>query len=192
MDSDSDLPALMSRYQQGDASAATALVNRLSPRMHRFFLMKFVSRRHADDLLQETWLRIHEVRHTYRPDEPVLPWLYAIARNIRVDHYRKAHRTEQREEQLESGHDLPAAPVENSSNTPDLEALLGELPESQREVVAMLKLCDMSLDEVARATSSTVGSVKQKAHRAYEKLRTVLAGTGWPRGKGVLRERSGD
>ena len=33
----------------------------------------------ADDLLQETWLRIHKVRHTYRPSEPVLPWFYAIA-----------------------------------------------------------------------------------------------------------------
>src|ERR1019366_5405816 len=100
MDSDVDLQVLMARYQQGDSAAATALVKRLSPQLHRFFLMQFVSRRHADDLLQETWLRIHEVRHTYRPSQPVLPWLYAIARNIRVDHYRKAHRAEGREERL--------------------------------------------------------------------------------------------
>jgi RNA polymerase sigma-70 factor, ECF subfamily len=178
MDSDIDLQLLMVRYQQGDFGAATALVNRLSPQMHRFFLAQFVSRRHADDLLQETWLRIHEVRHTYRRGQPVLPWLYAIARNIRVDHYRKAKRSEAREEQLDPGSEVAEAPKDRSAGTPDLEALLAGLPQSQREVIAMLKITGMSLEEVARATSSSVGSVKQKAHRAYEKLRRALAGMG--------------
>src|ERR1700722_20289986 len=101
MDSDIDLPFLMARYKEGDSTAATVLVNRLSPQLHRFFLMQFVSRRHADDLLQETWLRLDEIRHTYRNGPPVLPWLYAIARNVRVDHYRRAHRAEGREESLD-------------------------------------------------------------------------------------------
>jgi RNA polymerase sigma-70 factor (ECF subfamily) len=48
------------------------------------------------------------------------------------------------------------------------------LPDSQREVLTMLKVLGMSVDEVARATSTTAGSVKQKAHRAYERLRSVL------------------
>jgi RNA polymerase sigma-70 factor (ECF subfamily) len=177
MDSDAGLESLMVRYQQGDFAAATALVNRLSPQLHRFFLVQFVSRRYADDLLQETWLRIHEVRHTYRPGHPVLPWLYAIARNVRVDHFRKAQRTEIREQSLEEGADFPQTTRPEPAGTPDLEALLAELPESQREVIAMLKISDMSLEEVARATSSSVGSVKQKAHRAYEKLRQLLSGT---------------
>jgi RNA polymerase sigma-70 factor (ECF subfamily) len=178
MDSDIDLQFLMARYQQGDYDAATALVNRLSPQLHRFFLAQFVSRSHADDLLQETWLRIHEVRHTYRRGQPVLPWLYAIARNIRVDHYRKASRAKGREDRLDERSDILEAPPGRSAQTPDLEALLADLPVSQREVIAMLKVSGMSLEEVARATSSTVGSVKQKAHRAYDKLRKGLAGMG--------------
>jgi RNA polymerase sigma-70 factor (ECF subfamily) len=180
MDSDVDLQFLMARYQQGDSDAATALVNRLSPQLYRFFLMQFVSRRHAEDLLQETWLRIHQVRHTYRSSQPLLPWLYAIARNIRVDHYRKAHRAEGREERLEEGSDLTAVPDDRQTRNPDLEALLATLPDSQREVIAMLKVSGMTLEEVARATSSSVGSVKQKAHRAYDKLRKGLAGLGIP------------
>ena len=176
MDSDIDLQLLMARYQQGDYDAATALVNRLSPQLHRFFLAQFVSRRHADDLLQETWLRIHEARHTYRRGQPVLPWLYAIARNLRVDHYRKASRTEGREERLDPSSEIPDAPPDRSAQTPDLEILLAGLPASQREVIAMLKVSGMSLEEVARATSSSIGSVKQKAHRAYDKLRKGLAG----------------
>src|SRR4051812_23303846 len=89
MDSKPELESLMARYQQGDLSAATGLVNRVSPQLHRFFSVQFASRRDADDLLQETWLRLHEVRHTYRAGEPFLPWLYAIARHIRVDHFRR-------------------------------------------------------------------------------------------------------
>src|ERR1035441_7884290 len=147
MDSDIDLQFLMARYQQGDADAATALVTRISPRLHRFFLMQFVSRRHADDLLQETWLRIHEVRHPYRRGHPLLPWLYAIARNVRVDHYRKAHRAEGREERLEEGSEIPEAHPGGSARTPDLEAVLATLPESQREVIAMLKVSGMRSEE---------------------------------------------
>jgi RNA polymerase sigma-70 factor (ECF subfamily) len=175
---DHGIDSLMARYQQGDFTAATALVNQLSPQLHRFFLVQFVSRRYADDLLQETWLRIHEVRHTYRPGQPVLPWLYAIARNIRVDHYRKAQRTEIREQSLDETFDMAQPAAAGAAKTPDLEAILATLPASQREVIAMLKVAGMSLDEVARATSSTVGSVKQKAHRAYERLRERLGEMG--------------
>jgi RNA polymerase sigma-70 factor, ECF subfamily len=182
MSPDSDLEMLMARYQQGDFSAATGLIHRLSPQLHRFFMTQFASRPDADDLLQETWLRVHKVRHTYRGGEPVLPWLYAIARHIRVDHYRKASRTKAREDRLEEMPEvaakLPAAPAA----TPDLEALLAHLPESQREVIEMLKVAGMSLEEVARATSSSIGSVKQKAHRAYESLRKRLSEMGLTKG----------
>jgi RNA polymerase sigma-70 factor (ECF subfamily) len=52
--------------------------------------------------------------------------------------------------------------------------LVAALPDAQREVVTMLKVGGLTLEEVARATSSTVGAVKQKAHRAYERLRKLL------------------
>jgi RNA polymerase sigma-70 factor (ECF subfamily) len=174
MDSDGELEALMAGYQNGDGKAATALIERLSPPLHRFFLAQTISSRHADDLLQETWLRLHQVRHTYRPGEPVLPWLYAIARHIRVDHFRRTLRREAREQTVE---ELPAVADAGppTGGVADVEAALKKLPESQREVIVMLKVSGMSLEEVARATRSSVGSVKQKAHRAYEKLRSLLA-----------------
>jgi RNA polymerase sigma-70 factor (ECF subfamily) len=175
MASDPELEDLMVRYQNGDAAAVTGLIGRLSPQLHRFFLAQFVSRRYADDLLQETWLRIHQVRHTYRAGEPVLPWIYALARNIRVDHYRRIRRVEDREQQVDllpepAASDAPAP----RAGAPDMESMLKQLPESQREVIVMLKVSGMSIEEVARATSSSAGSVKQKAHRAYETLRRLL------------------
>jgi len=166
-----NLEMLMARYQAGDFAAATALIHQISPQLHRFFIAQSASRADADDLLQETWLRIHKVRHTYRPGEPVLPWFYAIARNTRADHYRKTLRTAAREQRLE---EISAPATPNPGRAHDLETLLQPLSASQRELIEMLKVAGMTLEEVARATSSSVGSVKQKVHRAYKKLRESM------------------
>lgn len=163
----------MERYQQADPEAPSALISALSPSLLRFFASENGSREQADDLLQDTWLRIHRVRHTYRPGEPVLPWVYAIARRVRVDGYRRTRRVSVHEIALGI---LPEAAMREESRRalPDFETLVAALPEAQREVVRMLKVGGLSLEEVARATSSTVGAVKQKAHRAYERLRRLL------------------
>jgi len=173
-----NLEMLMARYQQGDSGAASTLIECVSPRLHRFFVAQSLSRADADDLLQETWLRIHRVRHTYRPGEPALPWFYAIARHIRVDHYRKSVRTTAGERELDAmaRNSHPVSP--DAGGDAEIEALLAPLSDSQREVLTMLKVEGMSLEEVARATSSSVGSVKQKVHRAYKKLREALSATG--------------
>ena len=171
MDNADNLNSLMARYQAGDCAAVTALVESVGPQLHRFFMAQSASRGDADDLLQETWLRIHRVRHTYRPSEPVLPWFYAIARRVRIDHYRRASRTT-----ALSAHSRKCRPrrrrlPEDEARAEDLETLLAPLSENQREVIRMMKVAGMSLEEVARATSCSVGSVKQKVHRAYKILR---------------------
>ncbi len=171
MPSGENLEMLMVRYQQGDFAAAKSLIESISPYLRRFFLATFNSRADADDLLQETWLRIHKVRHTYRPSEAALPWFYAIARHIRVDHYRKSIRAAAGEKELE---EMSRGFSSAQQQAGELEALLAPLSEAQREVIAMLKVEGMSLEEVARATSSSVGSVKQKVHRAYKKLRETM------------------
>jgi hypothetical protein len=82
------------------------------------------------------------VRHTYRLGEPALPWFYAIARHIRVDHYRKSIRTAAGERELgEMSKGFSSAP----DRAGELEALLAPLSEAQREVIAMLKVEGMSL-----------------------------------------------
>ncbi len=163
----------MVRYQQADPEAPAVLVRALSPALLGFFKNQVGSREQADDLLQDTWLRIHRVRHTYRPGEPVLPWVYAIARRVRIDGYRRSLRIARHETAMGVLPERPA-PVECRSPLPTFDRLMEALPEAQREVVTMLKVGGLSVAEVAHATSSTVGAVKQKAHRAYERLRNLL------------------
>jgi RNA polymerase sigma-70 factor, ECF subfamily len=182
MNMDGDLEVLMVRYQAGDLAAARALIDRISPPLHRFLHAQSACRADTDDLLQEAWLRIHRVRHTYRPGKPLLPWVYAIARRVRVDYYRKSVRTSLREQRLdELAETVPGSPLPHVVD--DLEELLAPLSESQREVLEMLKVAGMSLEEVAQATSSSVGSVKQKVHRAYRKLRQSVSLLEWRRGQ---------
>jgi RNA polymerase sigma-70 factor (ECF subfamily) len=165
----------MVRYQQADSLATETLLNLLWPMLNRFFLSMPDSRPGAEDLAQETLLRIHKVRQTYRPGEPLLPWVYAIARHVRIDHFRSQRRRVAREEALD-GQALEQKAAPSSGDSRDLEKLLAAIPESQREVLTMLKVLGMTVEEVARTTASTTGAVKQKAHRAYEKLRKLLEG----------------
>lgn len=171
-----DLEALMRRYQQADRAAAELLMEALQPILMRFFLSTPEGRQSADDLVQETLLRLHRARHTYRSPDPLLPWIFAIARHTRVDQYRKRRRTTLREEAMEPEklERQPAPASETPDRSPDFESLMAQLPDSQREVLTMLKVLGMSVDEVAGVTGSTAGSVKQKAHRAYTRLRMIL------------------
>jgi RNA polymerase sigma-70 factor (ECF subfamily) len=170
------LEELMAAYQQADPGAVAALVDRISPQLYRFFANQLGSRADADDMLQEVWLRIHRVRHTYRPGAPFLPWVYAIAHRVRVDNYRRRRRTSR-----EIGMDvLPDQPAREQAapNGSAFSDLLASLPEAQREVVSMLKVDGLSIEEIARATLSTPGAVKQKAHRAYARIRRILEADG--------------
>jgi RNA polymerase sigma-70 factor (ECF subfamily) len=178
---DRELRNLMTLYQRADPAAFEELVRRMSPPLLRYFGSQAgrgwpqAGWNDAEDLLQDCWIRIHRARHTYRSSEPVMPWIYAIARHTRLDAYRKRRRLESREVLVATLPERLHQTAPETATEPDaLEHLVAGLPESQREVIVMLKVSGMTLEEVARATSSTIGAVKQKAHRAYATLRRAL------------------
>jgi RNA polymerase sigma-70 factor, ECF subfamily len=161
---------LLRRYQDGDMEAARLLVVRSAPVLFRSVRSFVESEEAAEDILQDAWLRIHAARHTWRPGEAAMPWLLAIVRHARLDHLRRVYR--KRETALETLPEEPAARPPAAAG--EIDQMLRELPASQREVVLLLKVEGLSLDEVARATGATVSSVKQRASRAYARLRTIL------------------
>ena len=82
---DRELRTLMTQYQSADPAALDELVRRVSPPLPRYFSSSQFGRNDAEDMVQDCWLRIHRSRHTYRSSEPVMPWIYAIARHTRLD-----------------------------------------------------------------------------------------------------------
>jgi RNA polymerase sigma-70 factor (ECF subfamily) len=99
--------------------------------------------------------------------------VYAIALRVRVDHYRRKRRVNFHEVATGS---VPEPRATHSDGTEylDLDVLMSRLPRAQREVIAMLKVEGLSLEDIARATSSTAGAVKQKIHRAYRNLQNFV------------------
>ena len=170
------LESLMCGYQEANEEAARALIEKVSPLLLRYFWAHASHRRFAEDLLQDTWMRVHKARHTYRRGEPVLPWIFAIARYAGLDNYRRRRSVEICETQVDVLPECAASGLNILLDFPDMDTILAELPASQREVIVLLKISGMTIEEVARATSSSAGSVKQKAHRAYRKLRNLLTG----------------
>ena len=114
---------LMALYQQADASAAAALVDLLSPQLFRFFASQMGSTNEAEDMLQEVWLRIHRVRHSYRPGEPIVPWVYAIAHRVRIDNYRKRSRVSSREVGTDVLPEVQAQTDQRTDPRPDVAAV---------------------------------------------------------------------
>src|SRR5579875_710443 len=116
----------MVRYQAADATATAALAEQVSGKLYRFFASQVRNHHEAEDLLQDCCLRIHKARHTYRPGEPVLPWIYAIARRAQIDRYRKRQRIARHELQNEEVQEMAAghAPVSSQSPLPSLSELL--------------------------------------------------------------------
>lgn len=160
----------MEHYQCADPAALEELVRRVSPPLLRYFSGSRFGRDDAEDMLQDCWMRIHRSRHTYRSSEPVMPWIYAIARHTRLDSYRKRRRLAARE-MLVANVPEKLHPEMPEPRQEGFDRLVSALPDSQREVLFMLKVSGMSMEEIARATASTVGAVKQRARRAYSTLR---------------------
>ena len=168
-----DLEQLMTRYQQADTTAVTELVERLTPQLYRFFASQTDSRSDAEQMVRAGWLLIHQWRHTYRRGEPVLPWLYALARCVCLDKHWTWRRTASRETGVSP---LRASPLhgDEANNIRRFRELAAGLSAGQREVLTLLKVNGLSIEDVARATSSTAEAVKRKARRGYERLRELL------------------
>jgi RNA polymerase sigma-70 factor (ECF subfamily) len=174
---------LMVRYRGGERTAFEQLFARLAPRVHGFFLRSFGDVQTADDLLQQTFLKLHRAKDSYRVGDRVKPWLFAIASNVRMDELRRRMRLAEDagEEQVDRA--LAAAErsepgsselFEGAELSARVRAALRRLPESQRVVIELNRLDGLSLGEVGQALGISEGAAKLRAFRGYEQLRREL------------------
>lgn len=168
----------MQRYQDGDAGAFRELYALVAPRLLGYLLKMARSRAVAEDLLQQTFLKVHRARAAYVRGADPLPWIYSIAHRTFIDEARKTKRAIVRV----ADDEVPdvAAPVADEPVDPELmtQAIdaLAQLPIQQREAVVLTKLDGKSVAEAAEIAGTTVGAMKVRAHRGYEALRKLLVG----------------
>jgi RNA polymerase sigma-70 factor (ECF subfamily) len=174
------LNELMQRYSRGEDGVFEELYRLMAARLYRFCLRLTPARSEADDLLQETLLRVHRARATYLPGSNALHWALAISRAAHVDRLRYWRR---RPEDLGSANDaaehdrLPAIDrrsPESDARARDLVRVitgeLAEMSETNRAAYVLLKEEGLSVREAAAALGTTEPVVRQRAHRAYEQL----------------------
>ncbi len=168
-------PALMARAQAGDRDAYNQLLKAMVPVIRAFARKKISDETLVEDVIQETLLAIHRVRHTYDPQRPVMPWVAAITSARAVDALRQRgrHREVQDETALEQH---PADPESPSSGQHELSGYLGSLPARQREIVESVHLREQSLAQAAAETNLSISAVKSLLHRAMLNLRKYGSG----------------
>lgn len=175
----------MSLLQGGVPEAFDVLQKRHHRRVY-LYLLKFTRDVHvAEDLLQETFLRVYRSRHTYRRIAKLTTWLFTIAGNLARSEYRKKQRTRSfamPSTRLPDGSaiEIPDArfvPDENIQIRMETERVLraiDRLPGQFREVVMLRGLQDMSYDEIHRVTGVPIGTVKSRIHRGRSLLSKML------------------
>ena len=177
MQAEDRLSEWMRRYQRGDGEVLADLYREVAPGMLNY-LYRFVHDRSvAEDLLQEVFLRIHRVRHTYRPHSPVKPWLYGIARYVAIDALRKRGR--RREVAYKEAFVSAEGPdaqdqTERSQSMEEVERALAELPGGQREAFVLTKVVGLSVQEASAVLGISEGATKVKVHRALGAIRGFL------------------
>lgn len=167
---------LMHQAQQGNEQAYHQVLSAMVPILKKFARYKVHDVSIIDDIVQDTLMTIHGLRHTYDPTRPILPWLLAITSARAIDVLRKYNRHWSKELTDES---LLAQIIDQSildhqdhdDHVYQLEKLFSNLTPSQRNIIQLIKLDELSLDEASKQTGLSVSAVKSLLHRALTKLR---------------------
>lgn len=170
------LTQLMNRYVDGDTAAFEELYVRLAPHVRRR-LLRLAGPEGVDDLVQQTFMKMHRARHQWRRDTLVRPWVMTIARHLATDSLRA--RGARRDRLTDDGvlpeldQVLSDAPC-REARAKAVRAAIEALPESQRSVVELHKLEGQSFDDIAQTLGISSGTARVRAHRAYGRLRETL------------------
>jgi RNA polymerase sigma-70 factor (ECF subfamily) len=166
----------------GDASGAEAigeLYDRYNEQVFRYVWARVYDRNSAEDLTGEVFVRMVANLPKYRPTStPFLAWLYRIAHNLVIDHYRKEENKRElhldQVDQLLLDTNNPADMTEDKMFYNRVKIALLEINPTWQEVIVLRFLMGMSLQEVAVTLGKSVGAVKVAQHRGLKELRNVL------------------
>ena len=176
---------LVTGYINGCEHSLAVLVERHKLKIFNFIYSKVFDRDTAEDIFQDTFIKVIRTlkRGVYQEEGKFLPWVMRISHNLVIDHFRKSNRIPIFESKDDFdifqiiGDDVPN--VESSmidkQVVEDLQKLITELPDDQREVLTMRLYKDMSFKEIAESTGVSINTALGRMRYAVINIRKLIA-----------------
>ena len=170
-------PELIRRAQDGETLVVSEIYDRYHQDVFRYMYYRVGDQQTAEDLTSEVFLRMIEKISSYEIRRTSFQaWLFQIARNLSIDHYRKTKSVNRTtlEENIPGTGEEPLDMVDRELTSEYLSRALRELPENQRDVIVMRFVVGMPIREVAQTLHKTEDSIKGLQRRALLDLREIL------------------
>ena len=175
---------LIARFQSGDERAYIELVNRYRDRLINFVYPFLADFEQAEDVVQETMLKLYEKKHYYREIAKFSTWIYTIARNLANTELRKKKRRKttyiSRMTKDDRQYDIPAVQADLNQNLQNefirdrIHAAIKELPEHFKTVIILRDIQELSYDDISNIVGVPLGTVKSRINRARLQLQAEL------------------
>ncbi|HLP65476.1 RNA polymerase sigma factor [Flavobacterium sp.] len=175
---------LVKNYMAGDESALAVLINRHQSKIYGFIYSKIADRDLADDVFQDTFIKVINTlkSQSYNEEGKFLPWVMRIAHNLIVDQFRKNKKMPMLRETEEFS--IFSILSDNEPNIEakiitglienDLQKIIHELPDDQKEVLVMRIYQDMSFKEISDVTGVSINTALGRMRYALMNLRKVI------------------
>ncbi|MGQ2984057.1 RNA polymerase sigma factor [Flavobacterium sp.] len=175
---------LVSNYVGGDENALAILINRHQSKIYGFIYSKVSDRDISDDIFQDTFIKVIKTlrSNSYNEEGKFLPWVMRISHNLIVDHFRRNKKMPMYRETEEFS--IFSIMTDNSPNIEnriiteqvesDLQRLIEELPDDQKEVLQMRIYQDLSFKEIADLTGVSINTALGRMRYALMNLRKVI------------------
>ena len=169
--------------QQGDVRGFAALHDCHYEAVYNYVYFRVSEQAVVEDITAEVFTRMVKRLDRYRrKKKTILPWLYTIARNLIIDHYRKEDRTPEQvpieDLSIPAEEKIPEQHLSTMNNKDCLKNALQKLTEIQQQVIIGKFIEDRSNEEVAALTNRTIGAIKSLQHRALASLRRYIEQAG--------------
>lgn len=177
---------LMEYFQQGKEPAFNELVKRYTDRLHNFLYRYTHNHQDCEDLVQETFLRVHKSKQSYERIAKFSTWMYTIALNLAKSLYKKKKRMQKVsihkdetdpndfEMNIEDTNILQDEELHQKLSLEKLEKALMALAPEFREVVVYRDLQELSYDEIAEITGVAMGTVKSRINRGRAQVQAMI------------------
>lgn len=182
---ESEASAIARGLRRRDPDLLDRLIEQYQHRLLRYLTYLSGNRELAEDLFQETWIRVLERGHQYDGRHEFSTWLYAVARNLTLDYLRKKRplsldglMEDEEHAPLEPADTRPMAweVMQQQEQAERVNAALVGIPVEYRETVILRFQEGLALDEIATVTGAPLGTVKSRLYRGLNMLMSRLKG----------------